>query len=303
MRVEWEQLQAIKAILKKFPKGLTISRIAREIDNNRNTVARYLDVLQISGQVEMQPVGPAKLYSLSDRIPLDSMMDMSSDAILVLDRHERVVDANDQFLKFAKMTKSQITNATIEDIDLPEILDSEFLHSWIEALEGKRHKFETTYPTTSGVSSFSIQIVPTTLENGEPGVAVLINDISEQRRAQDRIGETFEILEIVMESVNASICVVDFETNEILHANYMALSAFGCSKGNMCWQGSESTKKKYCAREQLYDLEPHGIIAKEGLSYFQHTTDKSIWSFQDQIIRWHGGQIAKLQIAHEVKKT
>ncbi|MHA1481379.1 MAG: PAS domain-containing protein [Candidatus Thorarchaeota archaeon] len=303
MRVEWEALQEIKAVLKKFPRGLTISRIATEINSNRNTVARYLDVLQISGQVEMEPIGPAKVYILSDRIPLDSLMNICSDAILILDKEERAVEANDQFLKISGMKKEQILNSTIDIIDLPEIIDLEFPRRLIDALAGKKYQFETTYPTKTGVKSFIIQIVPTTLENGEPGAAILINDISEQKNAQDKIKETFDILELIMEGVNSSICVVDFETNEIIYANYVALSAFGCSKGNLCWQHTESTKEKFCAREQLFDLESHGIEGKKGFSYFQFAADKSIWSYQDHIKHWHDGRISRIQISNEVKKA
>ena len=58
-----DELSRIKKILKANPRGLTITEISHKIDINRNSVAKYLDVLVTSGHVEKRQVGPAKVYS------------------------------------------------------------------------------------------------------------------------------------------------------------------------------------------------------------------------------------------------
>jgi response regulator of citrate/malate metabolism len=57
-----EELTKIKTILKDNPKGMTVTDIARKIQVNRNSVAKYLDILLISGHAEMVTFGPAKVY-------------------------------------------------------------------------------------------------------------------------------------------------------------------------------------------------------------------------------------------------
>ena len=57
-----QELTEIKTILKSNPKGMTVTDIARQIHINRNSVAKYLDILLISGHAEMVTFGPAKVY-------------------------------------------------------------------------------------------------------------------------------------------------------------------------------------------------------------------------------------------------
>jgi DNA-binding IclR family transcriptional regulator len=64
------EVEKIEDILKIHPRGLTISKIARKLGLDRNTVSRYLSVMLAEGRVEMWEVGSAKVYILSSRVPL-----------------------------------------------------------------------------------------------------------------------------------------------------------------------------------------------------------------------------------------
>jgi stage V sporulation protein SpoVS len=89
-----DELSKIKVILKANPLGLTVTDIAKRININRNSVAKYLDVLNISGQVEMRAIGPAKVYYPSQRVPLSALLNYSSDHIVVYNSDLVVVQAN-----------------------------------------------------------------------------------------------------------------------------------------------------------------------------------------------------------------
>ena len=64
----------IKDLLKENPQGLSITDIVKVVDINRNTAGRYLENLLISGQVEMRRLGMAKIYVLSQRVPLSAVL-------------------------------------------------------------------------------------------------------------------------------------------------------------------------------------------------------------------------------------
>ena len=61
-------------------------------------MARYLDMLLISGQVEMQVIGAAKVYFLSHRVPISAMLEFSSDYVIVLDTEQRIIQVNEKVL-------------------------------------------------------------------------------------------------------------------------------------------------------------------------------------------------------------
>jgi predicted transcriptional regulator len=68
----------IKDLLKKNPQGLSITEIVGAVNINRNTAGRYLENLLVSGQVDMRRFGMAKIYMLSQRVPLSAVLSISS---------------------------------------------------------------------------------------------------------------------------------------------------------------------------------------------------------------------------------
>jgi predicted transcriptional regulator len=57
-----EPSSMIMTILKIYSQGLGISEISRKAHLNRNSVAKYLESLQASGQVDMHKMGVTKIY-------------------------------------------------------------------------------------------------------------------------------------------------------------------------------------------------------------------------------------------------
>lgn len=62
---------------------------------NRNLAAKYLDTLLISGQVEMQLVGAAKVYFLSKSVPVLAMLEFSSDLVIMIDQDRKILHINE----------------------------------------------------------------------------------------------------------------------------------------------------------------------------------------------------------------
>ena len=81
-----DALSLLLSTLKEHPRGMSVSDLAAAVGINRNTVSRYLDVLLVSGQVEMETYGKAKVFYLSQRVPIAAMLNFSSDLVLSLDR-------------------------------------------------------------------------------------------------------------------------------------------------------------------------------------------------------------------------
>src|SRR4030043_1529290 len=96
--LDQEKVDRIKRLLKWHSRGMTISDLASEMKINRNLVAKYLDMLLISGQVEMQVIGAAKVYFLSHRVPISAMLEFSTDYVIVLDAEQKIIQVNERVL-------------------------------------------------------------------------------------------------------------------------------------------------------------------------------------------------------------
>lgn len=179
MQQDAEASERIVRLLKSRPRGMTISEISRKLHITRNTVAKHLGGLQLSGRVELEVIGNAKVYRSAQRIPISSFLKFSKDAILVLDSAQRIVQANDQLLAAFGWTMEDIQGQKIEDLDIP----STFPPQWAGP-PGRIAEKEEVIPhmecRIGGESiHYRVKIIPVVFEQGGKGTTVILEDITQ----------------------------------------------------------------------------------------------------------------------------
>jgi PAS domain S-box-containing protein len=232
MGLSRKTVEQIRDLLQKHPQGLSITDLAKIAGINRNTAGRYLDQLLLSGQVEMHHFGMAKLFRLSERLPISAVLSISSELVLQLDSSLRVIFINDPFLEFAGATSKDIIGKNIEFTMISQIFGDDFsdlLVRFREGVTGTEWWGEITLPERRTV--FFCRIVPTVFNEGAKGVSVLFEDISSRKRDEDQIRQSETRLrsiirvspigigvvhERVFFEVNARLCQITGYTSEEL---------------------------------------------------------------------------------------
>ncbi len=202
----------IKELLNTHPDGLSITDIVREIPLNRNTISRYLDILLISGQVEMRHFGMAKIYSLSRRLPVSSVLSLSSEYVLQLDRNLRVIYLNDPFLVLLNVTERDCIGRKVDATRIPDFFGDQYTHLnrlLNEGLAGVDRKEEITLVKAGRV--FVCRVSPAVFTDGTKGVSVLFEDVTLQRRDEARLLESEEKFRTFVEASADGILVSDAE--------------------------------------------------------------------------------------------
>ncbi|MFT4309696.1 MAG: PAS domain-containing protein [Candidatus Woesearchaeota archaeon] len=105
-------------VLKENPEGLSITDISSIIGLNRNSIARYLDVMKNSGIVSERTIGPARLYKHEGQLPYKEQielykkaMDSASCGITISDALQDdipLIYANEEFLKMTGYSKEEV---------------------------------------------------------------------------------------------------------------------------------------------------------------------------------------------------
>ncbi|MFX1520412.1 MAG: PAS domain S-box protein [Promethearchaeota archaeon] len=199
----------IKEVLKTKQKGMTITDLSRALNINRNSVAKYLELLRLSGHVEMRSFGPAKVFFISHRVPLSAMLNFSSDYILVLDRDLRIVQVNDNLLDFMNIKKEDLLDHRIEDVSLPVFSRPEILSNLKEALDGKDSSMEISLPIDQAEFYFKIKLIPTTFDNGELGVTTILENVTEQKKIEKTLRASEERYRLLAENLIDVIWTMD----------------------------------------------------------------------------------------------
>jgi len=179
MRLEYKkELEKIKKILDANPHGTTIKEVSNKIGLNRNVVAKYLDVLQIAGQVEIEKFGRSKVYFPAHSVPLSSMFDFANDFIIVVRKDMTTVQINNPFVKYLGIeSKKKIIGKKIDDLSFTKD-HPKMTKDIIKALEDQQiHKDNISHKRKNSrkVDTFKAKFIPTTLTDGEQGVTIILS--------------------------------------------------------------------------------------------------------------------------------
>jgi PAS domain S-box-containing protein len=213
-----EELAEIKTILKNNPKGMTVTDIAREMHTNRNSVAKYLDILLISGHAEMVTFGPAKVFFPSSRIPLSALLNFTHDYIVLLDRELRFLQVNENLLRFLGIPRENIIGQSIEGFSLALFQIPEVAQNARRALNGKEFTIEKHYKNDLREWYLRIKHIPTTFDDGEPGVTLIIEDFTDRKQTEEKIKRTNKEWETTFNSISDMVFIQNNEFT-ILRAN------------------------------------------------------------------------------------
>lgn len=184
------ELARIKSFLKGSSKGYTVTEISRSIDINRNSVAKYLDVLCISGAVELKVIGSAKIYTLTKRIPISSILSLSSDYLIVLDDEYVISYVNENVLKFENKATEEIVGRSAQSAGLMLLSLPDMDSVLQECTQGKDIVREIEVQRNGTSWYFRAKFVPSILENGKRGILAILDDITEIRQYQRDLEKT-----------------------------------------------------------------------------------------------------------------
>ena len=199
----------IKDILNKNPQGMTITQIAQKTRINRNTVGRYLENLLVSGQVEMRRFGMQKIYALSQRVALSSILSISSELVVQMDSSLRIIYANEPFLNLVGSDNNNLIGKNIEYTPVSMVFDelfTGFIENIKEGVLGKEWSGEFIL-STKDIHLFC-RIIPTVFDDGRKGVSVILEDITSQKKAEDAKKESEEKYRTLVNRANDVICVL-----------------------------------------------------------------------------------------------
>ncbi|HQJ87744.1 MAG TPA: PAS domain S-box protein [Methanoregulaceae archaeon] len=221
-------LAEVRTLLKDHPKGMTVTEIAAGLGLNRNSTAKYLDILAVAGQIEMRSFGPAKVYFLSQRVPLGAILNYAKEFILVLNHQYRIVQVNDRFLEYLGSKREDLLGQSIDEIDLPIISDPRVRNRMLEARSEGEVMLELEAGPAEAARYFLVRLVSTVFDDGSAGITCIIEEITERKRAELDLQERERRFREVVEFSPFPSAIAD-ATGRLLYVNTRFVEAFGYS--------------------------------------------------------------------------
>ncbi|MDD1695992.1 MAG: PAS domain S-box protein, partial [Methanoregula sp.] len=209
--------ERIKDVLRKNPKGLTIEEVSKKLSLNRATAAKYLNSLVMAGQADMRTLGPAKLFYLTQRLPLNNLLSLTSDLILVLDKDLFIQDVNEPFLEYFQVSREELKGEKFEYSAVARFFTREHQAALEKGLEGQEFSTELYFDIQDRRRYFLMKGTPLVFEEGGKGVGIILGDITSIKEYQHTLEE--QVNERTLEVVKAK----NFAENLIYTANTMII--------------------------------------------------------------------------------
>lgn len=199
----------IHEVLRDHPHGLSIKEIAAAVAMSRNSVAKYLEVLTATGQLELRQVGNAKLYMLSHRVPVGDLLDHAQELIIILNNDLRVVQTSSSFSRFIGLPREKILYARLSTLPLPLISQAEELEMTALLNSGPSWTKQIQVIRSGNEVFFKGRFIPSVLEDGMPGITLILEDITERTMAEKAATERDRLLRTIFQIPTAPQFFID----------------------------------------------------------------------------------------------
>ena len=227
-----DDLNRIKKTLRDNPRGMTILDISQKLGINRNSIAKYTDVLLALGHIELKRVGPAKLYFLSQRIPISSILNFTSDFIVVLNKNYEIVQINQALLDFMEIKRENLIGKNIKNAPPYISTHSELMRGLEAGFNGDDLTQTLQIQNDKKKYYLRIKFVPTTFDDGEPGITLIMENVTERRLTSEKIYDNEAKLSILFNEYPDAVIFID-SNNRITQANPVALRNMGLDKSSI----------------------------------------------------------------------
>jgi len=190
MRENHAGLTKILEILRQNPRGMSVTQITDAIGLNRITVGHYLDILRTSGEVDMETYGQSKVYFISRRVPISTMMNCSSDYVIVLNNSQNIIYVNSNVVSLLQRRKEDIIDKNVRDILYPLDTGIDLERRINQALGGEEVTTAIRILKDSEELFFKMKVIPTVCMDGSPGITIILEDTTEYHRSIQALQES-----------------------------------------------------------------------------------------------------------------
>ncbi|KQC04632.1 MAG: histidine kinase [Methanoculleus sp. SDB] len=179
-------LTEIRELLRKFPKGLSISEIARMLGQHRNTTAKYLDILQLRGDVDRKQIGTAKNYFPAHRMAVSSLLDFTPFPVVILNRRTEVVMVNAAALALFGCPLDVLYGEPAADLPVPLFKDRRLAEMYHDTIYGTKGTVRLQAVLAGAQCDLLVHLIPVVFDTGREGCALILQNETPEHDMAER---------------------------------------------------------------------------------------------------------------------
>jgi len=171
------------------------------------SIASLLDITDRKKAMEAVQESEERFQTVIENLP---------HGVLVHDLDGYFTMVNKASYKLTGYTKEELLNMKVGDLDPESISRDDRKHLWVQLKKGGSARFESIHYRKDG-SSYPAEIFISAINlRGEPMILGIAHDISERKKALEKLQESEEKFQTVTDNLPQGLFVHDFEGNFVL---------------------------------------------------------------------------------------
>ncbi len=176
-----KEISRIRALLASHPEGMSITDISGQLGMNRNSVAKYMDILQIQGAVDGRKRGTSKVYYVSERLLVPVIHKVCTRPFLIFNQDALVSEVSAGFLRLAETTADQVLQRSLDTVPVKFVEPALSKKALTAAMRGTEQRLRGSVIRGTKVLPADLLLFPVVFETGRPGVCLIVEEQGENR--------------------------------------------------------------------------------------------------------------------------
>ncbi len=263
-------------------------------------LARAMDAMAQALETDRAELVRAREERDREARRLASIVDLSGDGLVLIDKDHRVVEANKRFCEMLGYGLEEVVGLFTWEY---EALSSEAdIRAAFPMPLGINRIIETAHRGKDGsIRPVEVNIVGD-LVNGKPAFLCVVRDITARRQAEEVRRDALLVLRTIMDAIPAEVYAMDPATHEILFMNKRMQERFGGDMlGKPCWSALRHLPAPCpeCPVQTLQAPDAPATVTREERDPATGIVRVNL----DSLIRWTDGRTVKLQVSTDVTQT
>ena len=279
----FNEIVTIRQHLLNYPDGLTQTEISKQLKINRVSLSKYLATMVASGELECRSIGKAKLYTLTKRLPLKSILSQTEDHVIITDGTGKVTQIDERTAALFALQPELMIGKILGEGGTCQFFatDGSPLSARQMAETGSR---EFMLYNGDHITHFNQKTLPVVLTDGSRGNASILTDITERKRTEKELRDSDERYRAIYDQSPIAIELYD-ATGALVHVNPACLNLFGI-KDITAIQNFSLFADPNISDEQKEKLQQRETVQYEGSFDFEKVKTLNLYSTLREGIIW-----------------
>jgi len=205
----FSETESIRKHLLEYPQGLTQTDLSRQLKINRVSISKYLATMVAHGELECRSIGPAKLYTLTKRLPLKSILAQTEDHVIITDDAGRVTQVGERTAALFDISPELMIGRPLGEGSTCRFFaidGSSLTARQVNEPESR----ELMLYSGEHITHFNQKTIPVILTDGSRGNAIILTDITGLKRVEAELRHREHDFASLVQ--NASDLIVRYDT-------------------------------------------------------------------------------------------